>query len=114
MLAKEFTAMVIRVIAITCSVVAFLGLVFQATGAELRRDPIAFSTVVESRQTWLGGWGVLPIMCIFIYFGILYIALLNVSKQLETSVMLLRVDLGAILLRISPVVEGVKSFIPPQ
>jgi hypothetical protein len=114
MLTREFTAMVNRVVTIACVVVVVIGLVYQVISAELRHDPVLFSTVVESRQTWLGDWGVFPIIFVVILLGIVYKALFIVSKQLDNSVNVIRVELGGLLLRVSSAIEGVKGFLPAQ
>jgi hypothetical protein len=112
MLTKAFTAMVMRVIITTCAIVVAVALAFQTISAELRKDPVAFATVTESRQTWLGELGVFPTLCIIIFLGLLTISVRVVSIQLDQSTRQIREALGALMLRISPAMAGIQSFIP--
>ena len=63
-----------------CVLTVIIGITFQVCAVELRDDPIAFATVVESRQLWVGGGGVLVIIAVAL---ILTNIKVSITAQLE-------------------------------
>ena len=112
MLTRQFTNLVLRIVVISCAAIFAVGIAFQVTSAECRGDPVAFATVVESRQTWLGGCGVFMIASIVVFLGLLAFAAFVISVQINRSVLNIREALGALLLRVSPTVERIQNILP--
>ena len=109
---KAFSDMVARVVVATCVMIVVLGLTFQATSADLRHDHVAFSTVVESRKIWLGECGVLLLLPLVVLLGSLSIAVHRLSIQFNVAYHGIFQSLGAILLRVSLIADGLVRFFP--
>ena len=69
-----------QIVIFFCVFVALLAITFQVCAIELRDDPIAFETIAESRQLWIGGGGVLVIIGVTL---VLVNIKVSVAAQLE-------------------------------
>lgn len=109
----DYVPNVIFLVLGACVMVLLIGFAFQTTSAEFRKDPAVFATVVESRQIWLGGWGVFPIIFILVLLGSLSIIALFLAKGIQTasSTLAPKLDvtnnlLGSLAVRADPLVSG--------